>query len=362
MSILLKNFIKRYEKQLVLPEIQLNGQKELLKAKILVVGCGGLATTVLQYIAACGVGTLGIIEYDLVELSNLHRQTIYTTYQLGLKKILCAKKFIKKLNPNIQIHTYNTKITEKNSKKILTDYNVIIDCTDNIETKELLNKWAVKLNKPLIYGTASGLVGQVSTFYGSVGPCYACLYAKKQKSIVINNCIEGVIGPLPGLIGCIQAIECIKLITNNNNNQFTLNNLIGTLWTIDLETISVQKHKLKKKKNCRICKNINTNHKEINYTKINNIIKNTFSLKMYSKLKHFGITIYITNSKKIYKITHCKLKIPYDYFFNKQIINKTIVFNKKKLIFLRCISGIKTKVINNILLTRYNYENIFQVK
>jgi sulfur-carrier protein adenylyltransferase/sulfurtransferase len=209
----------RYAKHLNLPEVGMEGQLRLKKARVLVVGAGGLGCPVLLYLTAAGVGTIGIVDPDVVELSNLQRQVIYTTDQVGKSKTKAAVSHLQRLNPELTFDTFALALEPSNARSIIDDYDIVVDCTDNFSVRYLVNDVCVSLGKPFVYGAIYRFEGQVAVFNadlgaGKRGPTYRCLFPEYPNQIEIPNCDEtGVIGVLPGVIGTYQASEVIKLIT-----------------------------------------------------------------------------------------------------------------------------------------------------
>ncbi len=239
----------RYDRQEILTEIGLTGQKKLLFARVLVVGAGGLGCSALQYLASAGIGTLGIIDHDIITLSNLQRQVLYTTEDQGKLKTVVARARLLQLNPEITIHTYAEKITEKNILDLFSNYDIIIDSSDNFATKFLLNDAAVKMGKPVIYGAIQHFEGQVSIFDAKRGSCYRCLYPSPPQQTIFNCAETGVIGALPGIVGSIQAMEVIKWVVGHSSFQ----PLIGKLWIIDARTMETRIVNIPKQKECSVC-------------------------------------------------------------------------------------------------------------
>lgn len=218
-SILSKEEITRYSKQLLLPEIGIKGQEKLKNARVLIVGAGGLGCPVLQYLAAAGVGALGIVDFDVVDETNLQRQVLYSTNDIGKFKAVVAGEKISKLNPFVQCETINRKLEAVNAFEIISNYDIVVDCSDNFETRYLINDACVLLNKPFVYGGIHKFEGQLSVFNfksanGIYGPTYRCVFPETHPEETILNCsLTGVIGTLPGIIGTLQANEVIKMIT-----------------------------------------------------------------------------------------------------------------------------------------------------
>lgn len=205
--------MSRYSRHIILSEVGQEGQDKLSNAKVLVVGAGGLGCPVLQYLAAAGIGTLGIVDFDVVEESNLQRQILFGTSSIGKNKTLVAKERLQDLNPTITLKAYPEKLTSKNALQLIKDYDIIVDGTDNFPTRYLVNDAAILTQKPLVYGAIYKFEGQVSVFNYQNGPSYRCLFPNPPKEGSIANCSEiGVLGVLPGIIGSMQANEVIKII------------------------------------------------------------------------------------------------------------------------------------------------------
>ncbi|MDR3296440.1 MAG: molybdopterin-synthase adenylyltransferase MoeB, partial [Clostridiales Family XIII bacterium] len=211
--------IARYSRHLLLPEIGLEGQKRLRAAKVLIVGTGGLGAPLALYLAAAGVGTLGIVDFDFVEASNLQRQIIHSTKDIDRPKVASAHDRIRGLNPDVKVIEYNTMLTGKNAMDIVKDYDLVADGTDNYQTRYLVNDVCVLLGKPNVYGSIYQFEGQASVFYAKEGPCYRCLYPAPPPPGLVPSCAEGgVMGVLPGIVGTLQANEVIKLIVGGGSS------------------------------------------------------------------------------------------------------------------------------------------------
>ncbi|HJN37543.1 MAG TPA: HesA/MoeB/ThiF family protein [Gammaproteobacteria bacterium] len=237
--------LKRYSRQLSLSQIGMSGQKKIKNAKVLCVGAGGLGSAALIYLAGAGVGTIGIIDDDQVELNNLHRQIIYNTQQINMTKPEAAKERIQAINPNINVITYNTILSDQNALDIIDSYDIVIDGTDNFTAKYLINDACIISNKPNIFATIYQFQGQCSIFTRA-GPCYRCLYPIFPENHTPNCAQAGVLGSLPGLLGTIQAIETIKLIVNTGYP------LIGEILTIDVLSMQFKKHNIKQNPSCKM--------------------------------------------------------------------------------------------------------------
>jgi len=238
----------RYGRHLIMPEVGLKGQKKLKSASVLIVGAGGLGSPLAFYLTAAGVGRIGIVDFDVVDLSNLQRQIIHTTKDVGRSKLESAKEKLEALNPNVKIETYETRLTSENALEIIKDYDIIIDGTDNFPTRYLVNDACVLLKKPNVYGSIFRFEGQASVFYAEFGPCYRCLYQEPPPPGLVPSCAEGgVLGVLPGIIGTIQALEAIKLILGVGEP------LIGKLLLFDALKMKFREVKLRKNPQCPIC-------------------------------------------------------------------------------------------------------------
>jgi len=238
----------RYSRHLILPEIGEEGQKKLLAAKVLIIGAGGLGSPLGLYLAAAGVGTIGLVDFDVVDLSNLQRQILHTNEEIGKSKLDSAEKRIKAMNPDTKVVKHNTKISSDNALEILKDYDIVIDGTDNFPTRYLVNDACIFLNKPNIYGSIFRFEGQATVFKPKEGPCYRCLYPEPPPPGMVPSCAEGgVLGILPGVIGVIQATEAVKLIVGQGEP------LIGRLLLYNALDMTFRTLKLRRDKNCPVC-------------------------------------------------------------------------------------------------------------
>jgi adenylyltransferase/sulfurtransferase len=265
--------IGRYSRHLLLAEVGLEGQKRLKGARVLIVGTGGLGAPLALYLAAAGVGTLGIVDFDFVEESNLQRQIIHGTRDIGRPKVASAQDRIKSINPHVKVVTYNAMLTSANALEIIKGYDVVADGTDNYQTRYLVNDACVLLGIPTVYGSIFQFEGQASVFYAKEGPCYRCLYPEPPPPGLVPSCAEGgVVGVLPGIVGCIQANEVIKLIVGGNGgsvgggtNGSDANTLIGRLLLFDAWQMKFRELKLDKDPACPICGANPTIHELIDY-------------------------------------------------------------------------------------------------
>lgn len=239
----------RYKRQVLLPEIGEAGQQKLSEASVLCVGAGGLGAPALLYLAAAGIGRIGIVDLDRVEESNLQRQILYTMDDLGETKAEAARRRLARLNPLVQIEGIATRLDEGNVASLIRDYEIIVDGTDNFATKFLLNDAVLMQRKILVYGAIQGFDGQVSVFGSPNGPCYRCLYPAPPKASVQNCAESGVIGAVAGLVGLTQAMQVIQLAVGTPS----FSPLIGTLWTVDARTLETSLLGLPKNPRCPVC-------------------------------------------------------------------------------------------------------------
>jgi molybdopterin/thiamine biosynthesis adenylyltransferase/rhodanese-related sulfurtransferase len=240
--------IARYSRHLIMPEVALDGQKRLKQARVLTVGAGGLGSPLALYLAAAGVGTLGIVDFDVVDESNLQRQIIHGTSDLGRPKMESAREKIEDINPNVKVEAFEEALTSENALEIFEDFDVIVDGTDNFPTRYLVNDACVLKGKPNVYGSIFRFEGQASVFYAEEGPCYRCLYPEPPPPGLVPSCAEGgVLGVLPGAIGTIQATETVKLLLGIGEP------LIGRLLLYDALSMRMREMKLRKDPNCPIC-------------------------------------------------------------------------------------------------------------
>lgn len=240
--------ILRYSRHLLIPEVGLEGQRKLKNSSVLIVGTGGLGSPVALYLAAAGIGRIGLVDYDVVDSSNLQRQVIHGTSTVGKLKVDSAKTKLLDLNPDIQVDVYNEPYTSENALRIARDYDIILDGTDNFPTRYLTNDVAVFLGKPNVYASIYRFDGQVSVFYAKEGPCYRCLFPEPPPPGLVPSCAEGgVLGVLPGTIGTLQATEALKVLLGIGEP------LIGKLLLYNALDMTFDFVKLKKNPNCRVC-------------------------------------------------------------------------------------------------------------
>ena len=240
--------IGRYSRHLIMPEVTMEGQKKLKAARVLLIGAGGLGAPLGLYLTAAGIGHIGIVDSDVVDDSNLQRQVTFTTDDIGVSKLVAAKRRLSKLNPHIEITTYETRLTSENALEIFKDYDIIADGTDNFPTRYLVNDACVLLGKPNVYASIFRFEGQVSIFGAADGPCYRCLYPEPPPPGLVPSCAEGgVLGVLPGIVGALQAAEVIKLALGIGDP------LIGRLLRFDALKMQFREYKLRKDPDCPVC-------------------------------------------------------------------------------------------------------------
>jgi molybdopterin/thiamine biosynthesis adenylyltransferase/rhodanese-related sulfurtransferase len=240
--------IARYSRHLIMPEVALDGQKKLKSARVLTIGAGGLGSPLALYLAAAGVGTLGIVDFDVVDESNLQRQIIHGTSDVGRPKMESARDRIMDINPNVHVEAYEEALSSENALEIFKDFDIVVDGTDNFPTRYLVNDACVLLKKPNVYGSIFRFEGQASVFYAEEGPCYRCLYPEPPPPGLVPSCAEGgVLGILPGAIGTIQATETVKLILGIGEP------LIGRLLLYDALDMRFREMKLHKDPSCPVC-------------------------------------------------------------------------------------------------------------
>ena len=247
-AVLSNDEILRYSRHLIMPEVGMEGQQKLKAAKVLCIGAGGLGSPLSLYLTAAGVGTLGIVDFDVVDYTNLQRQIIHTTNDVGRKKLDSAAEKLKAINPFINLRTFETKLTSANALDLFREFDIIADGTDNFPTRYLVNDACVLTGKPNVYGSIFRFEGQASVFATEEGPCYRCLYPEPPPPGLVPSCAEGgVLGILPGLVGVIQATETIKLILGQGDP------LIGRLLLIDALGMKFRELKLRKNPDCPVC-------------------------------------------------------------------------------------------------------------
>lgn len=253
--------LERYSRHIILKEIGVKGQKKLLNARVLIIGAGGLGAPAALYLAAAGVGTIGIVDADVVDLSNLQRQVIHATKDLGKKKVISARETMEDINPDVKVITYHEYVNSDNMERLIEDYDFILDGTDNFPAKFLINDACVMHNKPYSHAGIIRFKGQLMTVIPGEGPCYRCVFKNPPPKDAVPTCKQaGVIGAMAGVIGCLQALEAIKYITGAGDL------LVGELLTFDALKMDFHKIKLPKRDcNCAVCGDYPTITKLIDY-------------------------------------------------------------------------------------------------
>ena len=252
--------LSRYARHLSLPEVGRQGQTRLKNSRVLIVGVGGLGSPVALYLAAAGVGTLGLVDFDEVDITNLQRQILHGTEEIGKPKLESAKRRISSVNPNVHIVKHSCRLDSHNALEILENYDVVVDGTDNFPTRYLVNDACVLLGKPNVYGSIFRWEGQVSVFAKDEGPCYRCLFREPPPPGLVPNCAEaGVLGVLPGVVGSLQALEVIKLILDEGDS------LVGRLLIFDALELKWREVKLKHNPDCPVCGDEPTQKELIDY-------------------------------------------------------------------------------------------------
>ena len=255
-----KEEVMRYSRHLIMPEVGMDGQLKLKQAKVLCIGTGGLGAPLGLYLAAAGVGRIGLVDFDVVDSTNLQRQVLFGTSDVGRPKITAAADRLRNLNPDIQIDTFETHLSSENALDIMKDYDIVVDGTDNFPTRYLVNDACVMLGKPNVYGSIFRFEGQITIFGYPDGPCYRCLYPEPPPPGLVPSCAEGgVLGVLPGIVGTIQAAETLKLIIGKGDP------LVGRLLLFDALAMKFRELKLRKNPDCPVCGTHPTVTKLIDY-------------------------------------------------------------------------------------------------
>src|SRR5262244_4350861 len=243
-----KEEILRYSRHLIMPEVGMEGQQKLKAASVLCIGTGGLGSPLALYLTAAGVGTLGVVDFDVVDYTNLQRQIIHSTADVGRPKLDSAAEKLKAINPFINLRTFETRLSSQNALELFRDFDIIADGTDNFPTRYLVNDACVLTGKPNVYGSIFRFEGQASVFATEEGPCYRCLYPEPPPPGLVPSCAEGgVLGILPGLVGVIQATEVVKLILGKGDP------LVGRLLLVDSLGMRFRELKLRKNPECPVC-------------------------------------------------------------------------------------------------------------
>ncbi|MBN4049184.1 molybdopterin-synthase adenylyltransferase MoeB [archaeon AH-315-M20] len=344
----------RYSRQLILPEVGKEGQEKLKEAKVLIVGAGGLGSPAAIYIAAAGVGTIGIVDFDEVEISNLQRQILYTEEDIGKEKTTIAKNNIKKINKNININIYNEKLTSENALGMIKSYDVVIDGSDNFPTRYLVNDACVLLNKPNCYGSIFRFDGQSSVFNYNDGPCYRCLFPNPPPRDAIPSCAEaGVLGVLPGVIGTIQATETIKIILGKGDI------LSGRYLVYNALSMKFKELKLSKNKNCLVCGENPTIKELIDYEEFCGV-KEEISVQELKKMMDNKEDFELVDTREKVEQDMCKIDGAKLTSFTEIVGGNMKPFNdidKNKKIVLYCRTGNRSGQVQSMLKNK-DYKNV----
>lgn len=339
--------LSRYSRHLVLPEVGIKGQEKIKQARVLIVGAGGLGSPAALYLAAVGIGTIGIVDFDNVEENNLQRQIIHSTKNLGTKKTESAKNAISNLNPNVKVEIYNEKLNSKNALKIIKKYDVVIDGSDNFPTKYLVNDACVLLNKPNVYGSIFRFEGH-TTVFNYDGPCYRCLFPNPPPRDAIPSCAEaGVLGVLPGIIGTMQATEALKIILGVGET------LSGRFLVYDALSMTFRELKLGKNKNCPICGESPRIKELIDYEEFCNmrqeeeksLDENEISVRQMKKMIDDHEDFVLIDVREEYEWDICKIKgaklIPLSQIINGNIGDLESIERDRKIV-LHCHTGARS--------------------
>ena len=336
--------ILRYSRHLILPEVNLDGQKKLKAAKVLCIGAGGLGSPLLMYLAAAGVGTIGIVDFDIVDYTNLQRQIIHGTSDVGRTKMQSAKETIASINPNVEVIGFEEEFTSANAMRIVKDFDIVIDGTDNFPTRYLTNDVCVLLGKPNVYGSIFRFEGQATVFWAEKGPCYRCLYPEPPPPGLVPSCAEGgVLGVLPGIVGCIQANEAIKLILGVGNP------LIGRLMLFNALKMQFRELRLMKDPSCPICGPNATITELIDYQQFCGIRGEEAAPQAVEENEEITVVELKARMDAGEKLTVIDVREPYEYAIARipgttliplaQIAERSGELDKNTEIILHCRSG-----------------------
>jgi adenylyltransferase/sulfurtransferase len=351
--------LSRYARHLILPEVGMEGQQKLKAARVLCVGTGGLGSPLAFYLTAAGVGTLGLVDFDVVDASNLQRQIIHSTKDIGRKKLDSAEEKLSALNPSVKIIKHETMLTSANAMEIMKDYDIVADGTDNFPTRYLVNDACVLLGKPNVYGSIFRFEGQASVFATEQGPCYRCLYPEPPPPGLVPSCAEGgVLGILPGLVGVIQATEVIKLILGTQQ-QGKGESLIGRLLLVDALTMRFRELKLRKNLQCPVCGSNPTVTKLIDYQHFCGIVPETpeeksvkngipqLAVKELKRRIDAGEDVYILDVREPYEYRIAQIGgklIP-----QTDVPNRLSEIDRDREIIVHCRSGVRSQRIAEFL-------------
>jgi adenylyltransferase/sulfurtransferase len=346
--------LSRYSRHLILPEVGMEGQQKLKAARVLCVGTGGLGSPLALYLTAAGIGTLGLVDFDVVDASNLQRQIIHSTKDIGRKKLDSAEEKLKALNPAINIVKHDTMLSSANALEIIKDYDVVADGTDNFPTRYLVNDACVLLGKPNAYGSIFRFEGQASVFATETGPCYRCLYPEPPPPGLVPSCAEGgVLGILPGLVGVIQATEVIKLILGKGEP------LIGRLLLVDALNMRFRELKLRKNPECPVCGENPTVTALIDYQHFCGIVPET---PQEAKVKNGIPQISVKELKRRIDagedVQLIDVREPYEYQIaqiggklipQNDVANRLAEIDRQREVVVHCRSGARSQRIAELL-------------
>ena len=364
-----KSELKRYSRHLLLSEVGIEGQQKLKNASVLIVGLGGLGSPLAMYLAASGIGTLGLVDFDVVDHSNLQRQIIHGDSDVGKPKIESATNTLKEINPEIHIVHHKVALTSENALEIIKNYDVVADGTDNFQTRYLVNDACVLLGKPNVYGAIYRFEGQASVFATKDGPCYRCLYPKPPEAGTVPSCAEaGVLGVLPGLIGTVQATEVVKLILGKGES------LIGRLLLYNALDMRFSEIKLKKNSDCPLCGDAPQIKELIDYEafcgvkneeeKISIIPDNwkdegDISPQILSKLLKEKKELFLLDVREPYEHKISKIEEAILLPLN-QIPNNLDILPKDKIIVVMCHHGMRSKRVMDYLVDN-DFDNVYNL-
>jgi sulfur-carrier protein adenylyltransferase/sulfurtransferase len=333
--------VERYSRQLVLPELGPKGQQKLKGSSALVVGAGGLGIPASVYLAAAGVGRIGIVDDDVVEKSNLHRQTIYTGSDVGEPKAKVAGRRLHEVNPLISVDAHKTKLTSANAMEIVRDYDVVLDCTDNFPARYLINDACVLLGKPDVYASIFRFDGQASVFNAAKGPCYRCIFPEPPPPDMVQDCsVAGVLGVLPGVMGSIQAVEAMKLILQQGEP------LLGRLLLFSAADMTFNELHFKKNPECPVCGSNPTVKALINYeefcgTKREPIAGDEVTVRELKRMLDGGREVVVLDVREPYENSLCRIEgskmIPLG-----ELLERTEELDKEAEIVVYCHTGVRS--------------------
>ncbi|MBC7900421.1 MAG: molybdopterin-synthase adenylyltransferase MoeB [Saprospiraceae bacterium] len=335
--------IARYSRHLILPEVGLEGQKKIKAARVLMIGTGGLGSPLGLYLAAAGVGTLGIVDFDVVEESNLQRQIIHGTKDIGRPKIASAKDRLEDINPNTKVEAFETRLTSENALELFKDFDVIVDGTDNFPTRYLVNDASVLTGKPNVYGSIFRFEGQASVFWAEQGACYRCLYPEPPPPGLVPSCAEGgVLGVLPGIVGTIQANEVLKVILGAEGI------LLNRLLLFDAWTMKFRELKLRKDPNCALCGDNPTITELIDYEEFCGLRK-LEEEPQFEEISATELDDWFNNQTEFQLLD---VREPYEYEIARipnakliplgQIVNRICEIEKGKTTVVQCKGGVRS--------------------